>query len=267
VGSESRSIAFDQAAEYYDDTRARPGSHEAIIGLLVDELWGRGRCLEIGVGTGRIALDLHQRGIEMAGVDLSPAMLRKLVEKAGGRAPFPVAVADATLLPVRDGGVGAAIVCHVLHLVDPWRRAVDELVRVVRPGGLILVETPQRSAGPAREATLRFWTLASPGGRPLPGLRDLAQLDPLLRQRGFGVRELPPLAERFETNMEEVIGRLEAGIYAGCWGLSEARRRAAAAATREWARQHVGALDAPLEVEETITWRAYDAPAAPSSAD
>src|SRR5215469_7147073 len=119
MGGASRSIAFDRAAGYYDETRhLQPAAHDALVGQLVHELRGRGRCLEVGVGTGRIALDLHRRGVAMAGVDLSAAMLRRLVEKAGGSAPFPLAVADATALPVADGAVGAAVVCHVLHLVD-----------------------------------------------------------------------------------------------------------------------------------------------------
>src|SRR5258706_13413454 len=128
VGSTSRSIAFDQAVEYYDATRSLPpAAQRAVVEQLTGELAGRGRCLEVGVGTGRIALDLHRNGVAMAGVDLSAPMLRKLVQKAGGSAPFPLAVADATRLPVAGGAVGAAIVCHVLHLIGSWRLAAEGL--------------------------------------------------------------------------------------------------------------------------------------------
>src|SRR5437879_12063053 len=118
------SIAFDQAADYYDRTRRLdPDVHAAVIDLLAGELRGRGRCLEVGVGTGRIALDLHRSGVRMAGVDISRPMLAKLVEKAGGRAPFPLAVADATALPVAAERVGGVVICHVLHLIASWRGA------------------------------------------------------------------------------------------------------------------------------------------------
>ena len=264
MGRDSRSIVFDQAAEYYDATRSlQPATQAAVIDHLAAELRGRGRCLEVGVGTGRIALDLHARGIPMAGVDLSTAMLAKLVQKAGGRPPFPLAVADATALPVADAGVGAAVVCHVLHLVDPWQRAAEELVRVIRPGGVLLFELAERTGGPLSEMNQRFWSLASPTGRrPVPGLTDMAALDTLLRALGLGQpRLLPPVVERYDRHLGDVLDRLEAGIVSGCWGLSEATRRDAAATTREWARQRFGDLDAPRQFEETIRWRAYDAPA------
>ena len=76
----------------------------------------------------------------MAGVDVSARMVGRLLEKAGGSAPFPVALADATRLPFRDGALGAALCVHVLHLIPQWQAAVDELLRVVRPGGVLLVD-------------------------------------------------------------------------------------------------------------------------------
>jgi SAM-dependent methyltransferase len=256
------SIAFDQAAEYYDDTRRlEPATHRAVIERLVGELRGCGRCLEVGVGTGRIALDLHRHGVEMAGVDLSAAMLRKLVEKAGGRPPFPLAVADATALPVADRRVGAAVVCHVLHLIESWQRAVEELARVVRPGGVILFESATWADSAVSVASRHFWSVASPNGRPTrPGLTELPALEAVLGELGFRMRPLPPVVERTERSLEQVIAGLEAGILSACWGLDEAVRRSAAAATREWARERYGSLDALHSQEQTISWRAFDAP-------
>lgn len=255
------SIAFDQAAEYYDDTRRlKPETRAAVTALLAGELRGRGRCLEVGVGTGRIALDLHRQGVEMAGVDLSRPMLAKLVEKAGGRLPFPLAVADATALPAADGRFGGAVLCHVLHLIESWRTAVEELVRVVRPGGVILFEAADREESAGADAARHFWSVASPDGRPRPGLTDLADLDALLCAHGYWMRELSPVEERTESSLAEVIEQLEAGLFSGCWGLSEDARRSAAEDTREWARDRYGSLQARSEVRHTITWRAYDAP-------
>ena len=84
--------------------------------------------MEIGVGTGRIAVPLWDAGVTMTGVDLSEAMLAKLVAKTGGRVPFPIALADATQLPFKDQRFGSGIACHVLHLIPDWRRALADLV-------------------------------------------------------------------------------------------------------------------------------------------
>ncbi|MDP9250329.1 MAG: class I SAM-dependent methyltransferase [Chloroflexota bacterium] len=147
-----RSLSFDRAVAFYDRTRRlSPDAAARIAEILAAELRGRGRCLEVGVGNGRMALPLHGRSIPMAGIDLSMEMLRSLVDRADGTAPFPLAVADATEAPFRDGTFGAALACHVLHLIRPWRRALGEMARVVRPGGVVL--TARRRAA----ALLRPW--------------------------------------------------------------------------------------------------------------
>ena len=136
------SINFDRAAEYYDSTRSLPPQiADKLTELLLTELAGKGRCLEIGIGTGRIALPLAQGGVDIAGVDISSAMLARLQEKAEALGVVvPAQVADATALPFEDGSFDAGIACHVFHLIRDWPAAVRELARVVRPGGMVLVE-------------------------------------------------------------------------------------------------------------------------------
>jgi cyclopropane fatty-acyl-phospholipid synthase-like methyltransferase len=56
---------------------------EATAAMLA-ELAGGGRALELGVGTGRIALPLARRGVEVHGIDLSRAMVARLRAKPGG---------------------------------------------------------------------------------------------------------------------------------------------------------------------------------------
>jgi SAM-dependent methyltransferase len=72
-------------AERYDDTSA--GMFEpAVVDPVVDflaHLVGDGAALELGIGTGRIALPLAQRGVRVHGIDLSPAMIAKLRAKPG----------------------------------------------------------------------------------------------------------------------------------------------------------------------------------------
>ena len=255
------SVVFDPAADYYDQTRALPAeTHAALIGVLLEELRHRGRCLEIGVGTGRIALDLRRGGVPMAGVDLSRPMLWKLVEKAGGAPPFPLAIADATALPFPAGCFAAALASHVLHLIPEWHLAAGELVRVVRAGGVILVDIGGDAPGVAGAVRRHFFAQTRVGVRDRPGVTDIALLDELMAQRGLAARSLAPVVRRSERTLEGIIGRLEAGIFAGCWTLSEEERSSAAGATRRWARERHGPLDRPFMVEAQIVLRAYDVP-------
>src|SRR2546430_3675669 len=59
------------------------GAVEPVVDLLV-ELAGSGRALELGIGTGRIALPLAQRGVPVHGIELSKAMASRLRAKPGG---------------------------------------------------------------------------------------------------------------------------------------------------------------------------------------
>lgn len=131
------SVAFDRAVDYYDRTRALPpGVEDRMVDAVGAELRGRGRVLEIGAGTGRIALPLIAAGVNVVGLDLSGPMLRRFAEKS--RTPVPVVQGDATRLPFRDRAFGGAYAVHVLHLIPDWETAVAELVRVVEPGGVLL---------------------------------------------------------------------------------------------------------------------------------
>jgi len=254
-----RSTSFDAVADCYDRTRALPDdAARAFTEALAAELTGRGRCLEIGVGTGRIALPLARRELPMAGVDLSAPMLSRLVRNAGGRAPFPLARADVAALPFGQGRFGAALAVHVLHLVPQWRRAVAELVRVVRPGGLLLVDAGGASQGVQDAVGARF---AAEADLPdYPGMRDAEELDGLLEARGARRRLLAPVRVEQHRSPESVIAELEAGIFSRTWTVTPETRRRAAAATREWAADALGDLAAPRTVIEEIVVRAYDLP-------
>ena len=77
---------FDErVAARYDETydyQAAPEVVEPVLDLL-SELAGDGRALELGVGTGRIALPLAQRGVSVHGIELSRAMASRLKAKPG----------------------------------------------------------------------------------------------------------------------------------------------------------------------------------------
>jgi len=78
---------FDErVAARYDDSEAEMFEAEVIdpvVDVLV-ELAASGRALELGIGTGRIALPLARRGVSVHGIDLSKAMVAKLRAKRGG---------------------------------------------------------------------------------------------------------------------------------------------------------------------------------------
>src|SRR6478735_1494618 len=89
----------DRVADVYDEWYDTVDPAEECA--LLAELAGGGRVLELGIGTGRIALPLAAAGIEVQGVDSSPAMVKQLQAKPGGAA-IPVTIGDMADVPV-DG--------------------------------------------------------------------------------------------------------------------------------------------------------------------
>jgi hypothetical protein len=87
----------DRIAEIYDDLYLFPPQTEAAVDLLA-ELAGVGPALELGIGTGRLALPLSARGVAVMGIDASDAMVSKLRAKPGG-ADIDVVIGDFAAVP------------------------------------------------------------------------------------------------------------------------------------------------------------------------
>jgi SAM-dependent methyltransferase len=254
------SIAFDRAAEYYDRSRVTdPDTLRETVDVLEREFAGRGRVLEIGVGTGALALPLAERGIPMVGLDLSVPMMAKLVEKAGGRAPFPLVQGDATRLPFLDDALGGAYCRWVLHLIPNWRGAVAELCRVVRPGGVIVTE-PGGFSGGWREMWLRFIDILGDRIRPvgLDWVGDHEDLDAAFAAGGAVRRDLLPVVARDRGTLQRYFEELDDRLYSWTWRVPPEELEPAVAEVRAWVEQEHPDLDTPFEPESPILWRAYD---------
>jgi SAM-dependent methyltransferase len=125
--------------------------------------------LEAGIGTGRIALPLQQRNFQMFGVDLSRGMLTK----ARGKGIQSVVLADANHLPLRDKQFDAALMAHVIHLLENPAETFESLRRVATKEIVVLVRKRDGTTGadtdegrvPVRET---FRRIAAEQGYRLP---------------------------------------------------------------------------------------------------
>lgn len=132
---------FDEIADEYDDSLP-PHVIEHYLGkrvAFVEELIPGGSLLDVGCGTGVLASRLADGGYEVTGVDPSEGMLEHL----RGRDPrVRAVVGSAVALPFHDGSFDLAMCVAVMHhIADPRavRESLAEMVRVTRPGGLVLV--------------------------------------------------------------------------------------------------------------------------------
>lgn len=156
----SQSVAFDRAVDFYDQTRGFPPDQAAAIGRLIVEAGGltsASRALEIGVGTGRIALLVAPAVDVYVGVDISAPMMSRLRAKQNGER-IHLAQADATRLPFAASAFDVVIAIHVFHLIPNWRIALDEVRRTLRPGGRLLHAWTK--ADPAYQRVWDSWRTA-----------------------------------------------------------------------------------------------------------
>ena len=133
------------AAEYDDPSDPRwTGERLEVETTFLAELAGPGgRALELAIGTGRIALPLRRRGIDVHGIDLSAAMVDQLRAKPGGEA-VPVVIGDMTSTRV-DGLFD--LVYLVFNTIgnlteqDAQVACFANAATHLRPGGAFVIET------------------------------------------------------------------------------------------------------------------------------
>src|SRR6201993_3440646 len=134
-----RAPGFDEGFGHSIRTSGERAAWDRIFDLV---LMGRGPldALDAGCGTGFLSFELAARGHRVTGVDFSPAMLAEARRKAAQQ-NFPVRFeeADAEQLPFASGSFDLAISRHVLWTLPHPEAAIDEWVRVLRPGGRLAV--------------------------------------------------------------------------------------------------------------------------------
>lgn len=137
------SLSFDEIARTFDDQRGLPPDALRALAAFVDGI-AQGRTLDIvepGIGTGRVALPLAISGHRVVGVDVSRPMLDACARKAsllGVGDRVTLAKGDATDLPCDDDAFDLGIFASLLYLVADWESVLDELARVVCPGGAVV---------------------------------------------------------------------------------------------------------------------------------
>jgi SAM-dependent methyltransferase len=134
----------ERVAATYDDSadgEFEPGVVDASVGVLA-ELAGDGRALELGIGTGRLALPLARRGVPVHGIDLSRAMVARLRAKPGGEA-IGVTIGDFATTRV-DGTFSVAYLVFntIMNLTTQAAQVAcfRNVAAHLGPGGCFVIE-------------------------------------------------------------------------------------------------------------------------------
>lgn len=170
--------------------------------------------LDVGCGDGILALELSRRGANVVGVDASEDMIaaaRMFAKERGADVRFDIARAEA--LPFETASFDVVIAVTVLCFVEDAVAAVDEMVRVLKPGGRLIVGELGRFSTWAALRRIKGW-LGSPVWRAAR-FRSAAELKQFAREASLtdisviGAIYYPPLgaAARLMVPFDPWLGR------------------------------------------------------------
>jgi len=193
---------------------------------------GGGRLIEVGAGFGRLA-DEYAGFHKVVLLDSSDVHVRAAEEALGGDSRFEIRLGDALALPFADGEFDAAVCVRVLHHFADPRPLVAELGRIVRPGGVVILEyANKRNLKSIARRLLRRqnWSPFSAGSvaykahhydhAPVSVRRALrtaglsverARAASLFRVPGLSRRVSPTLLARLESPLQEPLGSITPG--------------------------------------------------------
>jgi SAM-dependent methyltransferase len=165
-----------------DDYRARPGYPAALVDRLAALAGPSGTVVDLGAGTGLLALPLAARGVTVRAVEPASAMLDVLREGAAGLPVEAVhAAAEETGLP--DGSASLVLVADALHWVDPELTG-REAARLLAPGGAVAVVEVRIRGSAFANGLSELLVRENPKANPRPRGR----LDQLLSAAGVRSR-------------------------------------------------------------------------------
>ncbi len=251
--------SFDRVAARYDATRALPAAAEADIAVGIARAVGatrRTRLLEIGVGTGRIALPLSRLRLRCVGIDRSAPMLA--AARHGGRdgtGQLLLARADATALPFATASVDVALIVHVFHLIPDWPVALREALRVLRPGGYLVYGSEQRGAASEEGPIAAQWRalLTARGIAPRNHRSTDDAVGALLREHGLSPTTETVATWTGETTVAQTLARHASRDYSSSWGIPDAIFAEANAALTAWVAVRYPASDRKLVTQSEFT--------------
>lgn len=187
---------WERRAPHFDDdfghsirTPAERAAWDRILDLV---LAGRVAldALDAGCGTGFLTFELAARGHHVTGIDFAPAMLAEARRKAAGRGvSVSFEQADAEQLSFASASFDLVMSRHLLWTLPHPEAAIDEWIRVLRPGGRLVVADSQFDPGalapPPGSARASAEYAAIGDHLPFLGGRPQAEIEALLRAHGL----------------------------------------------------------------------------------
>lgn len=230
-----------------------------------DRLWKAGglrpeaAVLDIGAGTGRVAIPLAARGCAVVALEPAWGMVNQLRAKTTGQA-LSVVVAEAGRLPFQAGAFDAVVIARLLYLARDWRQILREAHRVLITGGSLLHEWGngqfQEEWVRIREEARRLFEQAGVHDPFHPGVRSEIDVDAELETLGFDRATEVIVGAGPSMTLREFLRRLMEGELSCTWNVPENVLSECLPRLRAWAEETFD-LERPIAMPSEIRWTVY----------
>jgi ubiquinone/menaquinone biosynthesis C-methylase UbiE len=246
---------YDKIAQIYDQTRWLTESVAQEVADFIITLTDatlETSFLEPGVGTGLNVFPLVRRGYAVTGIDISQEMLDRFRQKFNTPpANLTLIHGDASTLPFPDQSFDVILTVHFLHTVADGRVFLDEIDRVLKPGGFYLncqwITPPAR-----REFEGYFRQLSSkyqvPRPESQPVREKVPEIEPeeYLYRKGYRSNYFVAKEWTVSNTVKELLNIFQLRAYGLCWGFSEETYDQIMNDLEEFCIQHYGNLNTIL---------------------
>ncbi len=277
------SLSFDQVAHAYDATRGYPDVVARQIVQAIERVanaTAQTRFLEVGVGTGRIAFPLASLGHTYTGVDISEKMVKQLQKKLrtahwqeqnqlwGGlpdedtkrpsvvrryanselSASLRLVLSDITQLPFSKESFDIAIAVHIFHLVDGWQGAVQEVLRVLRPGGALLHCWDEHGKMDVQDISEEWQKiLTALGGKTRrPGASSVHFVTERLTEHGLQTQRIQAVDWERSVTPREIVENITHRLWSNTWSIPDSIFVPASERLTTWANERYSTdMDTP----------------------
>lgn len=259
---ENKRISFDRVADIYENTRGHPSEISTqIADSLCAVLPAQAMVLEVGVGTGRIARPLLNHRLQIFGVDISRRMMNRFIELVPPGGPKPhLFQADACQLPFRNTTFQAVLSIHVLHLINDWKQALAEMLRVLQPDGCLCTGYDWRdNESPHSQVNAQWRQIVSKyvENPHHPGPREFSEVFQVMTEGGAEMEEIEAASWQYTFTPARYIQQIADGTFSYSWKLDPQYAPAYIAELRAWAGEQFGSLDAEFTLQKKFVWHIF----------
>ena len=253
----SQRVDFSDNAKVYDRRHGAVLAEEVVQRLAAAAAIRSGTSvLDIGAGTGRVAIGLATLGCNVVALEPAAGMVETLRTKVGAL-PIRLIAGDGARLPFSPGQFEVVVIARLLYLTADWRGVLREAHRVLGAGGRLMHEWGNGQVDEEwvqiREKARALFEAAGVSSPFHPGVRSERDVDDGLESLGFRRSADLPIGSGPTLTLNEFLRRLIDGEFSYIWNVPTTVRERCLPMLRAWAEQRFD-LGRSISMPRELSW-------------